>query len=274
MTNQLIKRPIESLKSIIDHPSVKQQFQQCLGNHSDAFMASIIECFSTSTYLQKCSPKDIIQEALKAATLKLPINASLGFAYIVPYKGKAQMQIGYKGLVQLAQRTGFYRFINSGIVYDGQLISENMLTGEIVFDPSKKKSDMIIGYFAYFQLLNGFEKTMFWTVDHITNHAKRYSQSFNSSHSPWKSDFDAMAMKTMLKQILKFGPMTTEMMTAMANDEKDSETTAFDEINGNANADVIIDIEPSEISEEENKRMADSFDNGPDNKRSGYKEEF
>lgn len=242
MNNQLVKRPVDKLKAVLSVESVKQQFKQCLGSHADAFMASIIECFSTSTHLQKCEPGGVIQEALKAATLKLPINASLGFAYIVPFKGKAALQLGYKGLIQLAQRTGYYRFINAGPVFKGQLLSENMLTGEIIFDAQCKESDEIIGYFGYFQLLNGFEKVMLWTKDHVTAHAKRYSQAFNSAYSPWKTDFDAMAMKTMLKQVLKYGPMTTEMMTAVTNDDHDAEAEAFDEIEMNANAGELIDV--------------------------------
>lgn len=264
MTNQLMKRPVDKLKAVLNVDSVKQQFQQCLGEHSGAFIASIIECFSTSTHLQKCEPAGVIQEALKAATLKLLINPSLGYAYIVPYKGKAQMQLGYRGVLQLAQRTAFYRFINAGPVYEGQLISENMLTGEIIFDQSAKKSDDVVGYFAYFQLLNGFEKTMFWTKDRVTAHAKRHSQSFNSSYSPWKSDFDAMATKTMLKQIFKYGPMSTEMMTAMANDDIDHERDAQAEIDMNANEGDIIDIEADyqEAMDEDGKKQEE------------YKEEF
>src|SRR3990172_142226 len=131
--------------------------------------------------------------AMMAAALDLPINPNLGFAYIIPYGDQAQFQMGYKGFIQLALRSGQFKTIASCPVYEGQLISENPLTG-FVFDFTKKTSETIIGYAAYFKLLNGFEKTEYWTKDKVEKHAKRFSQSFKKGEGTWVSDFDSMAM--------------------------------------------------------------------------------
>jgi recombination protein RecT len=149
---------IDSLKKMMEAPSVQEQFKNALADNTGPFVASVIDLFNGDNYLQGCEPKAVIMEALKAAVLKLPINKSLGFAYIVPYKSNnalvPQFQIGYKGLIQLAMRTGQYKTINADLVYEGELRSRNKLTGE--FDlRGEKKSDNIIGYFAYIELLNG-----------------------------------------------------------------------------------------------------------------------
>jgi recombination protein RecT len=170
---------IDSLKKMMEAPSVQEQFKNALADNTGPFVASVIDLFNGDNYLQGCEPKAVIMEALKAAVLKLPINKSLGFAYIVPYKSNnalvPQFQIGYKGLIQLAMRTGQYKTINADLVYEGELRSRNKLTGE--FDlRGEKKSDNIIGYFAYIELLNGFSKTLYMSKEKVTQHAQKYSK--------------------------------------------------------------------------------------------------
>ena len=240
-----MQNPIVALKSTLNHPSVYEQFANCLGDKTPLFMASIIDVVSSDQMIQKADPKTVIREALKAATLNLPINKSLGFAYLVPYKGQAQMQIGYKGLIQLAQRTGKYRHINAGPVFAGEMTGMDKLTGSIDLS-GKKTSDDVIGYFAYIELMNGFKKTEYWPKEQVVEHAKRYSQAFKSKFSPWTTEFDKMATKTVLKSLLStYGIMTVEMASAV---DQDNATTQFQpdvqvEIDAHANSE-FIDIDP------------------------------
>lgn len=240
------KTPVERLKETMAMPSVREQFENALADNSPLFVASLIDLFGGDKYLQECQPGAVIMEALKAATLKLPINKSLGFAYVIAYKGKPGFQIGYKGLLQLAMRTGQYRFINADVVYEGELLGVNKLTGEIALD-GQRASDKIVGYFSYMETLNGFQKALYWTKEQVTTHAKRFSQSFNSANSsPWKTDFDAMAVKTVLKALLsKYGVMSVEMVRAWDADRDDDPEAAVNrEIAGAANQDYI-DMEPT-----------------------------
>ncbi len=155
-----------------------------------------------------------------AATLNLPINQNLGFAYIVPYGKAAQFQLGYKGLIQLAQRTGQYKAINATEVYENQFKSFNSLTEELDCDFSILGEGKVVGFAAYFKLVNGFEKTTYWAVEKVQAHAKKYSKAFNSSSSPWKSDFNAMGKKTVLKLMLgTYGILSVEMQKGIESDQ-------------------------------------------------------
>lgn len=242
--------PVQKLKSVIGTDSVQEQFRNALAEGSSLFVASLIDIYNNDKYLQKCSPQAVIMEALKAATLKLPINKSLGFAYIVPYGSEPQFQIGYKGYIQLAMRTGKYRFLNADVVYEGELKSQNKMTGEIDLSGEAKSSN-IVGYFAYIETVNGFKKSLYWSKERVLTHAKRYSKSFNHSSSAWQSNFDEMALKTMLRNLLShYGIMSVEMVSALNSDsdERTQEARVEDEISGNANSE-IIDISHMEEAE-------------------------
>lgn len=237
---QLQVTPVDRLKSVMDAPSVQQQFQNAMEENSGIFVASLIDLYASDTYLQKCEPSLVVMEALKAATLKLPINKSLGFAYIVPYKGVPQFQLGYKGMVQLAMRSGIYKHMNADIVYEGELLGADKLTGGIDLT-GQKKSDTVVGYFAYMETTNGFRKTMYCTIEDMKKHGKKYSASYSRSNSPWQKEFDAMATKTMLRMLLgKYGLMTVDMADGMAADNTEGHE---DDYQGNANGE-IIDIDP------------------------------
>ena len=236
---------VDELKAILSNEKVRKQFENALSGSCDLFVASLIDVYSTDSYLQNCTPRSVAMEALKAATLRLPINKSLGFAWIVPYKDVATMQIGYKGYIQLAQRTGQYRYLNAGIIYEGMTVKRDLLTGEVEISGEKKK-DKATHYFFYMELLNGFKKTICWTADEVTAHAKRYSPSFNSKKtSPWKTNFDDMALKTMVRQGLsKYGIMSVEMASAMQAD-RDDEASAQAEVNENMASEVIDITDPA-----------------------------
>lgn len=239
--NQITKAnyPVMKLKKVLNAESVKEQFKNTLNENAGAFIASIIDLYGSDNYLQKCNPNDVVMEALKAATLKLPINKQLGFAYIVPYKNKPQFQLGYKGYIQLAMRTGQYKFLNAGVIHEGIEIKKDILTGSIEFkgEPTGNK---VQGYFAYMELLNGFQKTVYMTKKEIEQHAKRYSKSFNRSSSAWQTNFDEMALKTVMKKLLsKYGILSTEMIAAFTSDSQDVEDEVATEVANEANSEVI-----------------------------------
>lgn len=214
-----------SHKDFFNAPAVKAKFQEVLKGKENEFVASLLSVVTNNNLLAKASNESIMTAAMKAAVLNLPIEPSLGQAYIVPYGREAQFQLGYKGLIQLAQRSGKYKSINSGVVYKAQFISYNPLFEELEIDFAQPQ-DEVIGYFAAFKLLNGFEKVTYWTKEQAYAHGKRFSKSFNNG--PWKSDFDAMAQKTLLKQIIsKYGPLSIEMEQAIvADNETENEKAA------------------------------------------------
>lgn len=219
---QLAVSPVSRLKQVMASPSVQEQFKNALAENSNLFVASLIDLYASDTYLQNCDPSLVVMEALKAATLKLPINKSLGFAYVVPYKkqGKLipQFQLGYKGMVQLAMRSGVYKYLNADVIYDGEYKGFSKLTGDLDLTGSKT-GDAVVGYFAYIETVNGFRKAMFCSRDDMEKHAKKYSKAYDRDSSPWKTEFDAMGTKTMLRMLLgKYGLMTVDMADGMQVD--------------------------------------------------------
>jgi recombination protein RecT len=241
--------PIDRLKKALDADTVQQQFKNAMAENSGPFVASLIDLYGSDKNLQACQPARVIMEALKAATLKLPINRSLGFAWIIPYKNKGvatpQFQLGYKGYIQLAIRTGQYRTINADCIYEGERIEFDRLTGDASIY-GEKESDKVIGYFAYIETINGFKKSIVWTKAQMTAHAKKYSKSFGKSASPWSTEFDKMALKTMIKTVLsRFGIMSTEMGMAFQSDSNDMTLASEKEADRNANTEPI-DIDPQD----------------------------
>ncbi len=127
-----------------------------------------------------------------------------------------------KGYIQLCMRTGVYKYINTDIVYEGELVKHDKLTGEIEIDPEKRISDKKVGYFAFIETLNGFRKSLYMSVEEVTKHAQQYSKSYSSKNSVWATDFDAMALKTCLRLLLsKYGVMSVEMQRAYIEDSSD-----------------------------------------------------
>lgn len=211
----------KTLKGMLESPAYKKKFEEMLGKKAAGFMSSIIAVTNNNNYLMKADPATVIGAAAQAAMLDLPINQSLGFAYIVPYKGAAQFQLGYKGYIQLAQRSGQYVDIGAKTVYEGELEYENRLLDKFKF--GNRIGDKVIGYLAYFRLTNGFEKMLFMTLDEMQAHAKKYSQNYKGGTDKWGlADFNVMAEKTVIKRLLsKFGPLSIEsvqMSQALSND--------------------------------------------------------
>ena len=211
----------KTLKGMLEMPAYKNKFNEMLGKKAAGFMSSIIAVTNNNKYLAKANPATVIGAAAQAAMLDLPINQSLGFAYIVPYGSEAQFQLGYKGYIQLAQRSGQYVDIGAKTVYEGELEYENRLLDKFKF--GERTGDKVIGYLAYFRLTNGFEKMLFMELDDMIAHAKKYSKNYKGGTDKWGlTDFNTMAEKTVLKRLLsKYGPLSIEsvqMSQALAND--------------------------------------------------------
>lgn len=196
---------------------------------ANSFISSVISVANGNPQLRNADPMSIIGAAMVAATMQLQVVPTLGQCYIIPYGSKAQFQCGYLGILQLCQRSGQFKKILAAPVHEGEYVSGDEFDEDYVFDKSQKKSDNVIGYMAKFELLNGFTKVAYWDVEKVKKHASKFSQAYRSGYnSPWKSDFDAMAMKTVLKSILKFAPKSIEMQNAVTFDQAVINTNTSD----------------------------------------------
>lgn len=237
--NQVVSKT--SVSSILAQESVKARFSEIMGKNANAFMSSIISATKANPSLGDCEPNSVISSAVIAATLNLPIQSNLGFAHIVPYMKNgvsvAQFQMGYKGFIQLALRTAQYKNINASEVYDGELVKHDRITGDVELDTTKKKSDKVIGYVAYFKLINGFEKMLYLTKEQLQAHGSKYSKSYSSKYGRWQLDFDSMALKTVIKLLLsKYGILSVDMQTAITVDQsiiKDADTMDVEYVDAN-----------------------------------------
>jgi recombination protein RecT len=215
------------VKTLLNQELFKKKFEDVLGARAPQFIASVINLVGNDKYLAGCNPISVISACLVAATLDLPIDKNLGYAWIVPYKEKgvpkAQFQMGYRGYVQLALRSGQYRSINVINVHEGELVKWDPLTEEMKIDFNQKLSDKVIGYAAYFELLNGFKKAEYWDMQRILEHKNKFSKS----DFGWNKDFNAMARKTVLRNLLNhWGILSIQMQNGMSADMAATEDSA------------------------------------------------
>lgn len=246
-----------SVKQYFDQDQVKSKLAELIGENQVNYVTSVLQVVNGNSSLANADPKSIFNATIMAAVLGFPINNNLGLAYIVPYGNQAQFQIGWKGFVQLAIRSGHYRTINATPIYKGQLIKNDPLEG-FEFDFNIPAKGEPIGYASKFNLKNGFEKSLFMTVEQIEAHGKKYSKTYSKDSSTWKKDFPGMALKTVIKLLIsKWGPMSLEMQQAVQADQsviKDYESQDFDYVdNGDSSGEAINakfeDV--SDVSEEE-----------------------
>lgn len=222
-----------TVKSLLESESVKNRLKDILGKNAGTFGASVIQIAQSNKLLANAEPSSIVGAAMTAATLNLPLNNSLGYAYIIPfnerqpdgnYLQKAQFQIGYKGFIQLAMRSGQFKTIHTTDVKKDEILSRDRLTGEMTFewidDDKIRANTQTIGYVAYFKLTNGYEATLYMSMEELNTHGKKFSQTFKKNFGLWKDDFDSMAKKTVLKLLLsKKAPLSIEMQTAVKTDQ-------------------------------------------------------
>jgi recombination protein RecT len=229
MANEVTTTVKNPVQNFIKNESVQKMINDRLQKRAGQFTTSLLSLVNANAKIAECTPTTVVQAALTAAAMDLPINQNLGFAYIVPYRNhgvmEAQFQMGWKGFVQLAQRSGKFQTINTTEVRENEVQTRDRMTGELEFnwngDDAARNKLPIVGYLAYFKLLNGFSKSLYMTKAEVENHAGRYSQAYKAGFSsPWKSDFDLMAQKTVLKLLLsKFAPLSTEMQEAIESDQ-------------------------------------------------------
>lgn len=237
-------------KDFFSKPMVQEKLKELVGKNAPAFATSVLQIVNSNSMLVNADPQTIFSAACMAATLNLPINNNLGFAYIVPFKNnkenkiEAQFQLGYKGYIQLAQRSGQFSRIAATAVYEGQLISENPLLG-YEFDWSVKPNGNPIGYVAFFKLINGFTAELYMSKEEAMKHANKYSQTAKKGFGVWKDQFEAMALKTVLKLLLsKQAPLSIDMQKAQMADQaiiRDVDKDEFDYID---HSESVADLEP------------------------------
>ena len=212
----------------IKNENVGKRINELLKDRAPQFTTTLMAALNSNKALNSCEPQSVLTAALTAASMDLPINQNLGFAYLIPYKNKdgdvCQFQMGYKGFIQLAQRSGYYKTINATEVREGEIAKIDRLSGEIEFewieDDKEREKAKVVGYVAYFKLLNGFEKSLYWSVEKCKAHATRFSKSFKYGGGLWKDDFESMAIKTVLKQLIsKYGPLNTQLQEAITKDQ-------------------------------------------------------
>lgn len=209
-----------SLPALLAREDVKKRFVEVLDKNAPNFMQTLLTVYNGNEQLKKCDPVSILAAAGLAATLNLSISPSLGHAYIIPFNGKAQFQIGVKGLVQLAHRTGRYTALHSGVVHEGEIRGVDCVTGELI--RGEKISDEVVGYAAYMRLDNGFEKSLYMTKAEVEDHAQTFSQTYKwqKDKSIWGKYFDKMACKTVLKLLLnRWGITSSGLSEAIQADQ-------------------------------------------------------
>ena len=267
VTNSLTANKKPQFQAVIKSDLYQRNIISTLGDATKAkgFTASVISAVGTNPALSECTPATIISAALLGESLELSPSPQLGHYYMVPYAdGKtgvknAQFQMGYKGYIQLAIRSGQYRHINVVAIKQGELVRFDPLTEEIevnlIEDELVREKTPTIGYYAMFELVNGFRKAIYWSKSKMEAHALRYSKGYaaKKGYTFWEKDFDGMAYKTMLRQLIsKWGIMSIKMQTAMINDmstiSDDGKPAYIDnsDIDESAN---VINVEPVEVKE-------------------------
>lgn len=261
MTNQLqknqqVQAPVKhkTLRELFNDPIIKNKVEQLIGKNSATFATSVMQIANSNALLRTAEPSSVFNAACMAATLNLPLQNGLGFAYIVPFKNnkerkvEAQFQIGYKGFIQLAQRSGQFKRLVALPVYKNQLLKKDFINGfEFDWEQEPEKDENPIGYYAYFKLVNDFSAELYMSHDDIVKHAQRYSQTFKKGFGVWHDNFEAMALKTVMKLLLsKQAPLSVEMQQAVLADQavvKDVENQEFNYGDNVQNAEFVTVVD-------------------------------
>lgn len=250
------KKPAAAIpfKSLLDSGAIKKRFEETLKEKAPHFITSLLTLYNGDYLLQKCDPMQVIAGAMKAAALDLPIDKNLGYMWIIPYKnGKTQRyepntQMGYKGYIQLALRTGQYKSINAIAVYEGEFVSYNKLTEKLELNLEGKTSDTIAGFAGYFELINGFTKSVYWTAEEMREHRAAFSKT--KQGGLWETNFEAMGIKTVLRNMLsKWGVLSIQMQQAYSEEIEQEKAAGVE-------SDIDIPLyQEAEYTEVENEQM-------------------
>ena len=306
MTNN---KPTVSLQSYIRSGAVQGRIETLLGNRTSEFTTSLMSLVNSNPVLQDCPPESIIKAAITSASMNLPINPNLGFAYIIPYNNKkktkivdketgkvtwkedwiteAQFQMGYKGFIQLAQRSGMFKRINATDLREGELLGVDRLSGELNLkweDNEEARNKLeVIGFIGYFKLLNGFEKELYMSVEDLKKHAKKYSKNYAKYGTGlWKDQFEVMAKKTVLKLLIsKYGALTTNLQEALLADQSVVEEDGYSYVDneknsggvdpakpgGDSSVELKVDTETGEVVGDPKKLKPSKVDSAKPSKR-------
>jgi recombination protein RecT len=278
MGNEVAKAKKTTIAGYLANEAVKANVESIVGEKdTQRFISSVVSAVQTNPELSKCTNASIVSAALLGHSLNLPQSPQIGMFYMVPFKNKkkvqdengkettvevheATFQLSYRGMLQLAMRSGQYKAINVTDIREGEVASYNPIEDAYEFTPetdmNKRMELKVIGYYAYFEMINGFKKGIYWTREQIENHAKKYSAAYrNGWNSLWKSDFDAMAKKTMLRQLIsKWGIMSVEMERAYVGDQavirEDGTPDYIDNVPDEPEKAVdVLDVEAKEIKD-------------------------
>lgn len=264
MANEVAKKPqtgLQKFNAMLENTRTQEYLTNVLGEKKQTFVSNMVALVSSNKALSECDPSTIMFSCLKATALSLPLDPSLGLAWVLPYKDNknnttvATFQLGAKAYIQLALRTAQYRKINVRDVREGEIVGEDFVSGEMQFkklekDRSKAK---VVGYVAMFELINGFSKQLYMSVEELDAHAKRFSQTYRKGYGLWsdKEMRPAMMEKTILKRLLsKYGVLSVEMEQAIKSDSA---------VLGENDAVRYIDNEDNAIDLNKAQAVADKF---------------
>ena len=269
MSNSPAVQKAINIKAFLQLPATQKKIQELVDKNSASFATSIMQIVNSNPMLLNAEPMSIFNAACMAATLNLPINNNLGFAYLVPYKNsktghvEAQFQLGYKGFIQLAQRSGQFERLVSLPVYKDQLIEKDLIKGfkfNWSIDPDEKEQP--IGFYAYFKLINGFTAELYMSREQIDKHAKRYSQSYRKNSGVWADNYEQMALKTVTKLLLsRQAPLSIEMQKAVLSDQSVIENVTEEKFDYLDNQTGVLDLSMP-VDDELMKKIIDNITTG------------
>lgn len=269
MSNSPAVQKAINIKAFLQLPATQKKIQELVDKNSASFATSIMQIVNSNPMLLNAEPMSIFNAACMAATLNLPINNNLGFAYLVPYKNsktghvEAQFQLGYKGFIQLAQRSGQFERLVSLPVYKDQLIEKDLINGfkfNWSIDPDEKEQP--IGFYAYFKLINGFTAELYMSREQIDKHAKRYSQSYRKNSGVWADNYEQMALKTVTKLLLsRQAPLSIEMQKAVLTDQSVIENVTEEKFDYLDNQTGVLDLSMP-VDDELMKKIIDNITTG------------
>lgn len=278
MANEVQKTEPKKLgiAGFLAQEAVKANVESVVGaKDSQRFISSVVSAVQTNPSLAECSNSSILSAALLGHSLNLPQSPQIGMFYLVPFKGKngteATFQLSYRGMLQLAMRSGQYKAMNVTDIREGELVSYNPIEDTYEFkaetDFNKRTSLPIIGYYAFFEMVNGFRKGVYWSKDQVDAHAKKYSATYRKGYGLWSTDFDSMARKTMLRQLIsKWGIMSVEMERAYEGDQavirEDGTPEYIDNVADEPEkaTDVFATVEAEEVTEGETSEQSHKAD--------------
>lgn len=264
MANEVVKKPqtgLQKFNAMLENTRTQEYLTNVLGEKKQTFVSNMVALVASNKALSECDPSTIMFSCLKATALGLPLDPSLGLAWVLPYRDNknnttvATFQLGAKAYIQLALRTAQYKKINVRDVREGEVVGEDFVSGDMQFKKLEKDRDKakFVGYVAFFELINGFSKQLYMTVEELDAHAKRFSQTYRKGYGLWsdKEMRGSMMEKTILKRLLsKYGVLSVEMVQAIKSDSA---------VLGENNSVRYIDNEEDAIDLEKAQKVAEKF---------------